>query len=346
MKLKAGLLATALFGVGCGAEKDAGITEQQSQLAVASAVGEAQSADVPLGARFLDGLPQEVRRWEHEGYQCDAEPETAKVEVCGQSFPSELHLSWTDCQARTRGRGGCGWDRPQPPPDSGTPTTQPTAGEGPRGEGPGVVSSGSVDVVTAIAPAEECAENAPLRFEQQSTHDITHTATGGQSAKMTGSIASVSMRVPGARTLSRSVTFDTTRTNLDAQGTVVDSIHLTGTLEETFDPDATEPKRTSHGTLTATLADGSVSTVTQSGIVRVPPSVCAWPIAGTQQRTLADGTTHTLVYGPECGQATLDGEALALPSRPMGPGDGGFGGKRPGGGPPPPRGGPGGGGGR
>lgn len=331
MKLKAGMLAAALVGAGCGTQKTQDTTEQQAVVAVAGAINEAQSADVPLGSRFLEGLPLEVRRWEHEGFQCDAEPETAEVEVCGQRFPSELHLSWTDCQARARGPrgGGCGWERP-PAPGGG-----PRPEDSERGEATGVVSSGTVEVVTAIAPVEACGEDSPLRFEQQSTHDITHTLEDGRSAKMAGSIASTSVRVPGARqTLSRAVTVDTTRTHLDAAGTVLDSLHLTGSLEENFDAEADTPTRTSNGTLTATLADGSASSVTLTGIVRVPPSVCAWPLAGTQVRTGAEGTTNTLVFGPECGQATLDGEAITLPARPLGPRDGGFGGKPPRGGGP------------
>ncbi|MCP3099145.1 hypothetical protein LZ198_09720 [Myxococcus sp. K15C18031901] len=330
MRLKAGLSAAALLVAGCSQQspESSNTPESSATVAVAAAIGEAQSADVPLGARFLGGFPLEVRRWEHEGQQCDDAPETATVEVCGQAYPSELHLSWSDCQARVRGRGGCGWNRggpgaPPPPAadDAGTPT-----------EDGGMVSAGTVDVVTAITPEEACGEHAPLRFEQQSTHDITHTATDGQRARMTGNVSSTTVRIPGAETLSRAATFDTTRTHLDAEGAVLDSLHLAGNLSEVFDPTATTPTRTSNGTLTATLADGSASTVTLTDIVRVPPSTCAWPVSGTEARTLADGTVHTLVFGPECGQATLDDEAITLPSRPMGPRDGGFGGRPPGGG--------------
>jgi hypothetical protein len=69
--------------------------------------------------------------------------------------------------------------------------------------------------------------------------------------------------------------------------------------------------------------------VTLTDIVRVPPPVCAWPLSGTLQRAEADGTTHVLSFGPECGQATLDGAAITLPSRPhheRGPGGRGEGG--------------------
>ena len=44
-------------------------------------------------------------------------------------------------------------------------------------------------------------------------------------------------------------------------------------------------------------------------------SVCPWPTAGTLERVAADGTTHTLVYGPDCGSATLDGSVIQLPQR-------------------------------
>jgi len=176
-----------------------------------------------------------------------------------------------------------------------------------------------------------------LRFQQQSTHDITHTHADGGVVKLSGSITASSVGVSDTEPQSRSTTVDTTRTRLDAEGAVVDSLHLTGTLEETFDAAATPATHTSSGTLTATAADGSASTVTLTDVVRVPPSTCTWPISGTLQRAAADGTTHVLVYGPECGQATLDGGTLTLPSRPHGGhgrgggGDGGRGGPRGGG---------------
>jgi hypothetical protein len=56
-------------------------------------------------------------------------------------------------------------------------------------------------------------------------------------------------------------------------------------------------------------------------LVRVPPSECQYPVAGTVAHTLPDGTSHILAFGPACGQATADGEPVDLATwRPPGPG--------------------------
>jgi hypothetical protein len=327
MNVKVGVTALALFATGCASSESA---TENATTTVAEAIGEAQDADVPMGGRELLGkLPVDARRWEHEGLQCDTTPERTTVEVCGRTFPADLHLAWTDCQVRFRGHGR-GWHR-------GPPGTQPREGSKTAPAAP--VSSGAVDVVTTVEPTAECAEGVALRFQQQSTHDITHAHADGGTVRLTGGMTSTSVGVSDTEPQSRSTTVDTTRTRLDAEGAVVDSLHLTGTLEETFDAAATPTTHTSRGTLTATEADGSASTVTLTDVVRVPPSTCTWPLSGTLERTTADGTTHVLTYGPGCGQATLDGEAITLPSRPRGGhgrggpgGDGGRGGPRPGGG--------------
>jgi hypothetical protein len=60
-----------------------------------------------------------------------------------------------------------------------------------------------------------------------------------------------------------------------------------------------------------------------TGVVRVPPTECRYPIAGSVEHTLPDGTSHILAFGPACGQATADGEPVDLATwRPPGPGPG------------------------
>jgi len=134
-----------------------------------------------------------------------------------------------------------------------------------------------------------------------------------------GTVSSVSEGARGDERHSRSSTFDTTRTRSDAEGAVVDSQHVTGTLQVAFDGSGETDTHTSQGTMTVTQADGTSATVTLTGVVRVPPSECSWPIAGTLERKASEGDTHLLAFGPECGQATLDGTALTLPERPSHP---------------------------
>lgn len=322
MNLKARLFVVTLFAAGCSSKT--GTEESTATETVAEAINDAQDSDIPMG-RELDGrIPVSARRWEHEGIQCDTTPESTAVEVCGQTFAADLHLSWTDCQARFPGHGGRGWHRgpgPGQAPDTGTMDTA-----------TGPVSSGSVAVVTTVEATAECAEGVAFRFQEQSSHDITHTHPNGEVVKHSGSISSDAVGVSDREPQSRATTFDTTRARVDAEGNTLDSLHLAGTLQETFDATTTPATRTSTGTLTATREDGSSSTVTLTGVTRVPPSVCTWPVSGTLERTTAEGTTQVLVYGPECGQATLDGEVITLPSRPHGGGGkgrGGPGGERP-----------------
>ncbi|HYO56203.1 hypothetical protein [Archangium sp.] len=60
---------------------------------------------------------------------------------------------------------------------------------------------------------------------------------------------------------------------------------------------------------------GTQGTVTLENIVRPPRNVCPWPTSGTLSRASGDGQSHTLVFGPECGTAMLDGTAVQLPAR-------------------------------
>jgi hypothetical protein len=112
-------------------------------------------------------------------------------------------------------------------------------------------------------------------------------------------------------------------------------VHVVGARTVSFSSDD-PPVRTVNGSYTETFSDGATHTTTEVDVVQPPRSVCPWPTSGTLTRTAADGTRHELAYGPTCGAATLDGEAVDLtvrrggPERHGGP-DGGRGG-RPGGG--------------
>jgi hypothetical protein len=76
------------------------------------------------------------------------------------------------------------------------------------------------------------------------------------------------------------------------------------------------------GAVSVALPFGEAATAI-TGLVRVPPTECQYPIAGTVEHTLPDGTSHILAFGPACGQATADGEAVDLATwRPPGPGPG------------------------
>jgi hypothetical protein len=328
MKFKVRLTLAALLAAGCG-----GDVAEDPTVTTASAITDAQGTEVPLGLELLNGLPMEAHRWEHEGLHCDATPERTTVEVCGKTLPADLHLAWSDCTIRPHMRG----PRPPPPdgagglppPPDGTGGMPPPPPDGRAGEPPpSLLSSGTVDVVATVEPVGECGENTPIRVQRQSTHAIQHALPEGGVMALSGTVTSISVKDPGATSHARSSTFDVTRARRDAEGNTVESFHIAGTLEVTRTGSGESSSQTSQGTLQVTRPEGGEETVTLSAIVRVPPPVCAWPIGGTLQRTTADGTTHVVTFGPECGQATLDGEAITLPERPHGRGPGG---RRPGG---------------
>ena len=101
------------------------------------------------------------------------------------------------------------------------------------------------------------------------------------------------------------------------------SMHLTGTVTVSFGDSSGSLARTLNGTLQAELSDGNSATIQITDLVRSAPWVCPWPTSGTVTRTGADGTVHTLVYGPACGHATLDGSDITMHGPPGGGGCGG-----------------------
>ncbi len=83
-----------------------------------------------------------------------------------------------------------------------------------------------------------------------------------------------------------------------------------------------EHHATIDGAVSVALPFGDAATAI-TGVVRVPPTECRYPIAGSVEHVLPDGTSHVLAFGPDCGQATADGEPVDLATwRPPGPGPG------------------------
>jgi hypothetical protein len=175
-----------------------------------------------------------------------------------------------------------------------------------------------VDIQQQITtdPAGSCAAGVKIVISEQSTFQITRTRPDGASIAVQGTASSTSTRDPAASTVSKQTTTDTTRTTTDASGSV-QSVHVTGSLSVVIDRSSGTPVRTVNGTVHAAYSDGTTSSVTLTDVVR--SASCPWPVSGTIVRTAADGTTHTLVFGPSCGEATLDGSAVTLAeARPCG----------------------------
>jgi hypothetical protein len=320
-------LAAGALVSGCSSSDTAEDATTMVSQAVESVSDSSDAVEVSSLMKGLNALrPQAV-----EGFHCDASPDITNIEVCGKSLPATVHLEWTDCAAPPRREGG---RRP-----GGTATTDglvsgaTTSGGGrmgggqapagaPGGEAPPAhdgtcsggphfgPSSGSVDISYTYVAPENC--TGAVQQNQAVSFEISRTAEDGSVSKVSGTTASSADLVDGAPPQQKATQADVTRTRIDAAGTVVSSVHLTGSMNVAFSSD-TPPVRTVNGSYTEAFLDGSTGTVTLDNIVKQPRNVCPWPTSGSLVRATSDGATHTLAFGPECGAATLDGTAVELP---------------------------------
>ncbi|WP_164000485.1 hypothetical protein [Pyxidicoccus caerfyrddinensis] len=317
-------LAAGAMTVGCSSDKTADEATSDVSQAVEAVSDSSDAVEVSSLLHGLDKLrPQAV-----EGFHCDASPDITTVEVCGQSLPATVHLEWTDCAAPERpggrgpggggGRGGPGGGGGAPPPEGGEGTVRAHStggadGGAPGGRGPhGGPSTGTVDIATTYTAPENC--EGAVTQEQSVTFLISRTNSDGEVSTVQGTTTSSAELTLGAPPRQKATQADVTRTRTDASGAVVSSVHLTGSLSVAFSSD-TPPVRTIDGAYTEAFLDGSEGTVTLAAIVRPSRDVCPWPTSGTLTRATADGETHVLAFGPECGDATLDGTAVDLPER-------------------------------
>jgi hypothetical protein len=330
------LVAGALTS-GCSAGNTAEDTTTVVSQAVESVSDSSDAVEVSNLLKGLNALrPQAV-----EGFHCDSSPDITNIEVCGKSLPATVHLEWTDCAAPQRreggrrpggtastdglvsgatassgGRMGGGGSAPAGAPSGEAPPAHDGACSGGPHFGP---SSGTVDITyTYIAP-ENC--TGAVKQNQAVSFQISRTAEDGSVSTVAGTTASSADLVEGAPPQQKATQADVTRALTDAAGTVVSSVHLTGSMSVAFSSD-TPPVRTINGSYTEAFLDGSTGTVTLENIVRQPRNVCPWPTSGSLARATSDGETHTLVFGPECGSATLDGTVVELPDHHAGRGQG------------------------
>jgi len=227
-----------------------------------------------------------------EGFRCDAVPTITETQVCGHSYPSSIALTWTACDAHP-----------------------PRAVFGPR-DGD-MSSAGTVTITNSITmdPPNSCQAAAAVTFARSSTFDITTTAGDG-SRQVAGSVMTSSAREATPRSFTNTETYDVTTTDKDVAGAVLKTRHLAGNLTTVFADNAGVFDRTVNGTATITI-DGTTQAATITNLVRAAFLGCRWPTSGTIALT-SGATTHTLVFGPTCGSATLDGAAITLPTHDLG----------------------------
>jgi hypothetical protein len=315
-------LAAGTLTGGCSSGSSAEDTTTMVSQAVESVSDSSDAVEVSSLMRGLNKLRSEAV----EGFHCDASPDITYIELCGKSLPATVHLEWTECAAPQRRGGGRpvggtadtdgtvtasgGGGARRPAPGTAPAGAPPAEGGSCSGGGHFVSSSGTVDIAYTYTEPEDCA--GAIKQDQTVSFEISRTADDGSVAKVAGSTASSAQVVEGAPPQQKATQADVTRTLTDAEGTVVSSVHLTGSMSVEFSSD-TPPVRTVNGSYTEAFLDGSSGTVTLENIVRQPRNVCPWPTSGTLTRATSDGQTHTLAFGPDCGAATLDGTAVELP---------------------------------
>jgi hypothetical protein len=308
----AAALLLGLGGAGCQAGgPTAAVTATTAELAATTAsmgTGSDLSSAPELAGMMAGLIPPRVPDG-IEGFRCDSTPTITTTTVCGHDFPSSIQLDWTACTARPDHGGG-----PGPSPSGG-------GGAGAGGvaddRGDGATSAGTVSITNTVSvdPAGACDGAATYTFTRSSNADVTTTETDGTSAEVVAAVSSTSTRQPDAKSFAQTKTYDVQRVDRDASGATTRTTHLAGQVSETFDGSGATPVRTIDGSVTRDAADGTTTTLSLTGVTLPVAGDCRWPTAGTVVETAADGTTaHTLVFGPTCGAATLDGAAIALPA--------------------------------
>jgi hypothetical protein len=301
-------LLAGLATTGCGRLGGDGTASATAELAAATgSVGMASDmSSAPELAGLMEGLMPPRLPDGVEGFRCDSTPTIQTTTVCDRTFPSSIALDWTGCAARPHDGSGSG-------PGPGGPDGGPARGDG---DDDGATSAGTVTITNSVSidPAGSCDPGATYTFDRSAKADVTTTETDGDAAEVVASISTTSTRQPSTKTFTQLKTYAITRTDRDAQGATTRTTQISGQVTESFDGSGATPVRTIDGTLEHDRDGGTSVSLTVTGVVLPVAGDCRWPTAGTIVATKADGTTRTLVFGPTCGQATLDGAAVTLPA--------------------------------
>ena len=324
--VSAGLLLAAL--VACGQAAAVGSTASNAASSAATSLHDASVGGNANALAFQHGNPNTlglehilpmlhaVPREAMAGLHGDCDPNAvhAQVNACGENLPGSAQATWSSC-ALGFGHGGPG---------------HPSAGNANSAGGPpfhrhfGGVSSGQLTVTASVTPDANAACNAgtviaAARQAQFSVRMSDPNDPNRPIMQVSGNNQETLSQIFGSNNQNITLTLDMNRTLSSSTGTVLHQGSLSGTvhIQETRPSDHTPPARTVDGTLSV-----SGDTVVLTGVQVGNPHACAWPSAGSVQRTGSDGVAHTLVFGSTCGSATLDGASVTLPNPPH---HGGFG---------------------
>lgn len=229
--------------------------------------------------------------------QCDSDPTVTTLDVCGHSIAGDASYQWSDC------------------------TTTPPADASSDHADASILSSGTMTLETVVTG--DCDLGSALIVR---TMQIDVQADHGEGR---------TMQLNGGATATVTAPQHVSTTQLDLQlareMSLDGSVRHTSTLDGTLSviPDPTEGTVSLSGSLTMTITSseerGSMNPLAphpETGatgeiqlelheVVRDREGGCRWPTRGEMTQTQGE-TVHLLSFGPACGDALLDGEAIDL----------------------------------
>ncbi len=280
MKKLTTIMAAALATAACSPEKVDPLTSQNGDAAVAAVEAAGIAGDAAL---LGDAAPGPMPMMGMGGPACDETPDVTIASSCGHDYPATVHLEWTQC----------------PGPVGGN-------------------SFGVVDLTQSVAiDPPDCMTATTVTRTQSADFDVTRMSPDNGGVRLDGITSSTIVHSINTPVGTHSGTIDLTEQRLNGAGTAVRTVDTDGTFSVALDATVMPPTRTVDAQLAVVFVGENKSfNVTVTDVVRIPPTECPFPISGTVQVTTSNGgssATHVLVYGPDCGEATLDGQPFDLP---------------------------------
>lgn len=222
---------------------------------------------------------------------CDAVPDVTFEDVCGMDQIVTAHVAWSGCSL-------------QPPP-SGDAQQQPPQQEQ-------VVTSGIIDTAVTIDEAV-CSPVTTVTFTRTTDFSITKKTSRGEDTTA-GNVGVEGTQALAPGDISRTMALDVTASVAATDGTRK-GFALKGDLNIAVKNEPNKPPVTSLDGKLDRSGDAPES-LTLTGVEQGDPKTCRFPMKGQITRDLPDGQKHTLVFGPSCGDATLDGKKISLNPQP------------------------------
>lgn len=222
---------------------------------------------------------------------CDAVPELTIEKICGLDVVTKAHVAWTGCQL------------PAPQQTDGTQPQQPAPAE----------TEGVLDTETVVTHSV-CSPVTEVTYTRHTAFSLTKK-TADDTSTTAGDIDTTGTQAAAPGNITRTMSLDMTASVPATDGTHKE-FTLQGELTVTLALEKDKPPVTSlDGTLTR--AGDAPETYLVKAVERGDPKACRWPVTGEIARTLPSGEKHVISFGPECGQATLDGKQVSLNPQPQ-----------------------------